>query len=141
MKRQTTVTTGAGYATEIQAGGHELHADEPTDLGGTDTGPTPYELLISALGACTSITLRMYADRKGWPLERIEVRLSHDKIHARDCQDCESATGKIDVIEREIELYGPLDDEQRQRLLEIADKCPVHKTLHAEVKVRTRLVD
>ena len=111
------------------------------DVGGTDTGPPPYDLLVAGLGACTSITLRMYADRKGWPLEAIVVRLQHKKIHARDCEDCETRVGKVDRIERVIELHGPLSDEQRRRLLEIADRCPVHRTLHSEVKVETRLAD
>lgn len=127
------------YRTAILANGHLLLADEPLSAGGTDTGPTPYDLLLAGLGACTSITLRMYADRKGWPVEAIVVHLNHSKIHADDCEECESASGKIDRIEREIELIGELDDEQRQRLLEIADKCPVHRTLHSEISVKTRL--
>lgn len=127
------------YPTDILANGHALRADEPVSAGGADTGPTPYDLLLAGLGSCTSITLRMYADRKGWPLESIVVRLDHKKIHAEDCEECESPSGKIDRIEREIELVGDLDDEQRQRLLEIADKCPVHRTLHSEISVKTRL--
>jgi len=127
------------YRTELWAGPHLLTADEPREAGGTDAGPSPYGLLTSALGACTAITLRMYADRKQWPVENITVRLKHDKIHASDCADCETKEGKIDVFEREIELEGKLSAEQRQRLLEIANKCPVHQTLHSEVKVETRL--
>mgnify|MGYP002628000346 CR=1 FL=1 len=127
------------YRTAILANGHPLVADEPLSSGGTDTGPTPYDLLLAGLGACTSITLRMYADRKGWPVEAIIVHLDHSKIHAEDCEECESPSGKIDRIEREIELIGDLDDEQRARLLEIADKCPVHRTLHSEISVVTRL--
>jgi len=127
------------YRTEILANGHSLLADEPVTAGGTDTGPTPYDLLLAGLGACTSITLRMYADRKGWPVEAIAVHLDHSKIHADDCEECESPSGKIDRIEREVELIGDLDDEQRARLLEIADKCPVHRTLHSEISVKTRL--
>ena len=133
------VRTDSGFCTDILANGHSLLADEPEAVGGTNQGPTPYDLLLSALGSCTSITLRMYADRKGWPVESIIVRLTHDKIHARDCAECESAAGKVDLIEREIELTGALDDEQRARLLDIADKCPVHKTLHGEVLVKSRL--
>src|SRR5712664_46451 len=112
-----------------RAGGHHLVSDEPLDLGGTDAGPTPYDLLVAALGSCTAITLQMYARHKGWPLEGVEVRLTHGKIHARDCADCETKEGRIDRIERGIVLQGALDDAQRARLLEIADRCPVHRTL------------
>jgi putative redox protein len=120
--------------------GHRLTADEPVAAGGADAGPTPYDYLLIALGACTSMTLRLYADRKSLPLERIAVRLRHDKIHAADCADCETKEGKLDRIRREIELVGPLDEAQRGRLLEIADRCPVHRTLESEVRVETRLV-
>ena len=134
------VRTGkTGFRTEVMAGAHRLIADEPVGLGGSDTGPTPYDLLVAGLGACTSITLRMYADRKQWPLDDVVVRLKHEKIHAEDCRSCETREGKIDQIEREIELNGPLSEEQRQKLLEIADKCPVHRTLHSEVHIRSRL--
>ena len=133
------VQTESGFKTEIQAGGHTLFADEPVEVGGTNTGPNPYDYLLSALGSCTSITLRMYANRKGWSLEKIVVRLNHEKIYARDCTACETKVGKIDRIEREIELIGSLDEGQRQRLLEIADKCPVHRTLQTETVVSTRL--
>lgn len=136
------VRTGRnGYRTEILANGHALRADEPVSVGGTDTGPTPYDLLLAALGSCTSMTLRMYADRKQWPLESIGVELHHNKIHAADCEDCETKEGKIDLIERKISLDGPLDEEQKQRLLEIADRCPVHRTLHSEIKVKSGLVE
>ena len=128
------------YASDIEAGTHALRADEPVDAGGTDTGPTPYGLLLSALGACTVITLRMYADRKGWPLGSVTVRLSQDRIHARDCGECETEEGRIDRIRREIELEGPLDEKQRRRLLEVADMCPVHRTLKSEVLVENSLV-
>jgi putative redox protein len=139
---RVVVHTGAvGYKTEVRAGKHGYVADEPIDVGGTNLGPTPYDYLMTALGSCTSITLRMCADRKKWPLEGITVRLKHDKIHAEDCEACETETGLIDFIEREIELEGDLSDEQRIRLLEIADRCPVHRTLHAEVNVVTRLID
>jgi uncharacterized OsmC-like protein/alpha/beta superfamily hydrolase len=136
---QVSVSTGQGYRTEIQAGTHRLVADEPRSVGGTGTGPDPYALLLSGLGACTSITLRMYADHKQWPLENIDVHLSHRKIHAKDCEGCESDSGKIDLIEREIELSGPLDASQHERLLQIADKCPVHRTLTSETRIETRL--
>lgn len=137
---QVSVRTGqAHYHTEILAGPHRLVADEPAKVGGTDTGPTPYGLLLAALGSCTSITLRMYADRKQWPVNAINVQLRHEKIHAKDCEDCESEGGRIDVIHREITLEGPLDETQRARLLEIADRCPVHRTLHGEIKIRTHL--
>ena len=130
----------SGFAQEIRAGHHRLTADEPIGVGGTDTGPPPYDLLLAALGSCTSITLRMYADRKGWPLEGVTVRLRHNKIHAEDCAECETRVGKIDQIDRQIGLVGPLDEEQRQRLLQIANMCPVHRTLHAEVHVTSTLV-
>ena len=134
--------TGAtGYTTEINASGHSLIADEPISVGGENQGPSPYGLLSAALGACTSMTLRMYAEHKGWPLESVEVRLTHEKIHAQDCTACESESGKIDQIKREITVAGPLDEGQKQRLLEIADRCPVHRTLHAEINVVTRLVE
>lgn len=137
------VQTGAeGFYTEIMANGHPMIADEPTSFsGGTDQGPSPYEFLSAALGACTSMTLRMYADRKKLPLEAATVRLQHHKVHADDCAECETKNAKIDVIEREIELTGDLTDEQRQRMLEIADKCPVHRTLHSEIVVRSKLKD
>lgn len=130
--------TGEGtYANVVRVGPHVLAADEPPSVGGNDTGPSPYGYLLASLGSCTSMTVRMYANRKGWPLERVGVRLRHEKIHARDCEACETETGKIDRIEREITLEGALDAEQRQRLLEIADRCPVHRTLHSEVAVET----
>jgi putative redox protein len=139
---QVVVRTAAdeGFLTDVNAGGHALLADEPAAAGGTDRGPSPYDLLIGALGACTSMTLQLYAKRKGWPLAAATVRLTHSRLHAQDCGDCETRDGHIDTIERTIELAGALDDDQRAKLLEIADKCPVHRTLHGEIKVRTRLV-
>jgi uncharacterized OsmC-like protein len=128
-------------AQEILVGRHRLAANEPEAAGGSDTGPNPYDLLLAALGACTSMTLRLYADHKQWPLEGTTVQLSHEKIHAADCADCETKEGKIDRIERETELRGTLDAAQRQRLLEIAEKCPVHRTLHSEIKIVSRLAD
>jgi len=138
---EVSVTGGAsGFAQDIVAHRHRLTADEPQEQGGTDTGPTPYDLLLSGLGACTSMTLRLYANLKKLPLEGVRVTLRHAKIHAVDCAHCESQTGKIDRIEREIEVIGPLSEEQRLRLLEIADKCPVHRTLTSEVEIVSRLV-
>ncbi len=128
------------YRTDVYAGTHVLVADEPQNTGGGNTGPSPYGLLTGALGACTAITLRMYADRKQWPLEAVTVHLKHEKIHASDCASCETREGKLDRFEREIELLGDLDAEQQRRLLEIANKCPVHQTLRSsEVLIETYL--
>lgn len=139
--RVVTRTGRKGYQTEILANGHRLMADEPIAVGGADTGPNPYDYLMAALGACTGMTLRMYADLKEWPLDSVVVRLRHQKIHAQECHECETQSGKLDSIEREIELDGPLDGEQRQRLIEIADRCPVHRTLHSEIVIKTALKD
>lgn len=128
------------YHTDITAGGHTLVADEPESVGGTDDGPDPYALLLSALGACKAITVRMYADRKEWPLERLEIDLSHQRQHAKDCEDCEQEDGIISVIECSLTAHGDLTDEQRARLTEIADKCPVHKTITGPNHIRTTLV-
>ena len=133
--------TGAGkFQQEIAIGPHRLIADEPASAGGGDTGPSPYDLLSAALGACTAMTIRLYAEAKKLPLERVGVNLRHDKIHATDCSECETREGRVDRIERVIELVGPLDDAARAKLLEIANKCPVHRTLHSEVVVPTRLL-
>ncbi|HKJ72561.1 MAG TPA: bifunctional alpha/beta hydrolase/OsmC family protein [Alphaproteobacteria bacterium] len=134
-------TGNGGYEQDVRIGAHLLKADEPEEFGGHDTGPSPYEYLLAGLGACTSMTLRMYAERKSWPLDRVRVRLNHQKIHAEDCKNCETKTGKIDRIERLIEIEGDLSEEQRSRLLEIADKCPVHRTLHSEILVETRQIE
>ncbi len=117
----------------IESGRHVFHADEPLEMGGADLGPSPYELLLMALGACTTMTVRLYADHKKFPLEEIQVELTHEKVDASECPDCETKTGKIDKIERKIRLSGDLTEEQRNRLLEIANKCPVHRTLHSEI--------
>ncbi len=127
------------FAQRIAAGKHALSADEPESYGGFDSGPTPYDLLLAGLGACTSMTVRMYAARKLWPLERVTVTLRHQKIHAEDCADCETREGRIDYIDRRVAFDGALDDEQRAKLLEIADKCPVHRTLNSEVQIETAL--
>jgi putative redox protein len=135
----TVTETGSGtYTQQITAGHHRLVADEPQPIG-ADAGPTPYDLLLAALGACTSMTVRMYANRKGWPLERVRVTLRHSRIHAQDCADCETSSGWIDHIDRDLELTGELDDTQRERLLHIAERCPVHQTLTSEVRVATSL--
>lgn len=129
------------FSQRVLAGGHVLRADEPVAAGGMDSGMSPYDLVLAGLGACTSMTIRMYADLKGFPLERATVELRHEKIHAADCTDCESKNGKIDRIDRLIRLEGPLSEEQRAKLLEISNKCPVHRTLHSEVSIPTRLAD
>ena len=127
------------FTQEIIAGPHQLTADEPKGVGGNDEGPTPYDLLLAALGSCTSITVTMYAQRKGWPLRGVSTRLRHARIHAEDCAECETKEGKLDHIELEIGLEGPLlTDEQRTKLLEIAEKCPVHRTLVTENIINIR---
>jgi putative redox protein len=133
-------TRGGRYLNTLRDGRHVLTADEPAEVGGNDAGPGPYELLLMSLGACTSITLRMYAELKQLPLERVRVRLSHRKIHAQDCLGCETKEGKLDEITREISLEGALTAEQRQRMLEIADRCPVHRTLTSEIRILSSLV-
>lgn len=131
--------TGEGkFSQWVSLGGrHVMRADEPKEVGGDETGGTPYDFLLAGLGACTSMTLRMYAAHKGLSLERVSVTLAHDKDYATDCETCEDKGAKIDTIERSIVIEGDLSDGERARLLEIADKCPVHKTLHSEVKITT----
>jgi putative redox protein len=130
--------TGNGkFQQEVLSGPHRFLADEPVKVGGLDSGPCPYDLLLAGLGACTSMTLRLYAEHKKLPLERVSVRLMHNRIHAEDCLNCETKEGMIDRIDRNITMEGPLDAEQRKRLLEIADKCPVHRTLESEINIRT----
>ena len=128
-----------GFRTEIMANGLSLVADEPVSAGGTNMGPTPYDYLVAGLGACTAMTLRMYADHKQWPLKEVVVSLSHKKIHARDCQACETDQVMVDRIERDVEVKGPLDASQSKRLMEIADRCPVHRTLESKVSIHTTL--
>ena len=127
------------YRTDILANGHHLVADEPRSVGGNNLGPTPYDLLVSGLGACTCMTLRMYADRKKWPVESISIKLNHQKIHANECRGCETQSGKLDRIDLEIDIKGEINQEQKKRMLEIAEKCPVHRTLHSEMITETVL--
>lgn len=139
-KHQVAVSIGnEGFTSEIRAGKHLLIADEPESIGGKDYGPSPYEYVSSGLGACTVMTLRMYADRKKWNLQKVTVHIDHGKEYATDKDDISAPSKKIDTFVREIELHGNLSDEQRQRLLEIADKCPVHKTLHSDVQIKSSL--
>jgi len=141
LPREAGVTvqeTRAGrFQQEVRTGRHRFLADEPVDVGGLDSGPGPYDLVLAGLGACTSMTLRLYAERKAVPLDRVTVRLGHSRIHAVDCENCETKEGMIDRIDRVITLAGDLNEEQRKRLIEIADKCPVHRTLTSEIDIRT----
>lgn len=130
-------THGGKYQQEILSGPHRLLADEPEKLGGLNSGPGPYDFLLAGLGACTSMTIRLYADFKKLPLENVSVRLSHGKIHAKDCETCDTKVSMVDHIDRAITLEGPLDAEQRKKLMEIADKCPVHKTLESKIDIST----
>ncbi|MEM1416331.1 MAG: bifunctional alpha/beta hydrolase/OsmC family protein [Myxococcota bacterium] len=140
VPRGTVVANGShGFQTHLSTGPHEVVADEPRSYGGGDTGMTPYDLLSSSLGACTAMTLRMYADRKKWPLENVKVSLQHERVHAKDCDDCAKSEGHIDQFSLKLELEGDLDDAQRERLLEMSHRCPVHRTLLNEIKIRTEL--
>ena len=129
-----------GFSTSMKVGNHYMMADEPEEFGGNDFGPSPYELVSAGLSACTAMTIQMYVKRKGWDLQNVEVHTSYSKSHAEDCQDCESPGAKIDTFHRELKLTGSIDEKQIQRILEIADKCPVHKTLHSETQVITRVI-
>jgi putative redox protein len=124
-----------GLQHEATSRGHSIIVDEPKELGGLDEGLSPYELLLAGLGACTAMTVRMYAKRKKWPLEDVTVELSHDRVHARDCQECETEKGQLGLIRREVRLVGDLSDEQRARLHEIASRCPVHRTLEGTIEI------
>jgi len=141
--RQVVVqeTRASKFQQAVSIGPHRMLADEPVSAGGEDTGPGPYDFLLAGLGACTSMTMRLYADRKALPLDRVTVTLKHSKIHAQDCAECETKEGLLDQIDRVIAMDGALDAEQRKKLLEIADKCPVHRTLHSEIRIVTRAVD
>ena len=132
---KVVVRSRDGLQQEIASGKHRLTADEPVESGGDDAGPDPYALLLAALGACTSMTLRLYARRKGWPLEEVTVELEHARVHAQDCAECEGEAGRVDRIQRRVRLRGPLDVVQVARLAEVARRCPVHKTLLAGVRV------
>jgi putative redox protein len=129
------------YAQTIETAAHRFVADEPAEVGGKNSGPSPYDLLLAALGACTSMTMRMYARRKGWPLDRVSVTLKHEKLHAEDCAECETREGRVDRIERTIRIEGDLDGEQRERLMQIANRCPVHQTLTSETVINDRVDD
>lgn len=141
-RRVTVQESGQSkFQQEVTVGPHHLIADEPASAGGQDSGPNPYDFLLTGLGACTSMTMRMYADRKSLPLDRVTVTLNHSKIYAKDCEECETRTGMLDQIERVIAIEGNLDAEQRSKLMEIADKCPVHRTLTSEVRIVTRAAE
>jgi putative redox protein len=142
LQKTIVCETGAGrYTQKIIIGAHILTADEPIQNGGNDSGPSPYDFLLAALGSCTSMTLRMYAELKSFPLEQVIVTLTHEKIHLEDCVGCENNNAKIDRIERIIEVKGPLSQVQRAKLLEIANKCPVHRTLTSKILITTQLLE
>ncbi len=140
MPRNVLIRSGSSrYVQSISVGPHLLQADEPSEYGGNDVGPNPYELLLAALGACTSMTVRMYAERKQWPLEGVQVSLSYARVHAEDCAECETKVGTVDRIELTVSFTGDLSQEQQRKLMEIANKCPVHRTLVSRVEIATRL--
>ncbi len=134
-----SLDSDAGFSTTMKIGNHNFMADEPVEAGGTDYGPSPYELVSAGLAACTAMTIQLYAKRKKWPVDRVEVHISHEKSYGKDCEDCEATTSKIDTFTRDITLKGNLDTQQRERILEIANKCPVHRTLHSETRISTTL--
>lgn len=137
---RVTAKSIEGLKVQIHAGQHGMIADEPLDVGGEDAGPNPYDFLLASLASCTIMTLHLYAKRKGWPLEVVEVNLDTDKIYSKHCEDCESdPNAKVDIIERELIIQGDLIAEQLDRLIQIADKCPVHRTLTTETKIRTNI--
>ncbi len=137
---QVKVTTGTDkYRTEILTSTHQLIADEPQPYG-EDIGPNPYEFLLMAIGSCVGMTLRMYADRKGWDLQEVEIELDQDRRHAKDCENCESENGYVHFIQKRLRFKGNLDEQQKARLLEISDRCPVQKTLLNEIKIETSLI-
>src|SRR5919205_2195113 len=137
---EVVVRSLGGLEQEIQARGHRWRADEPLEAGGGDAGPTPYELLLSALGACTAMTVRLYATRKGWPLEGVEVQLRYERIHVEDCLNCDNPAARLERVTKRLALHGPLDQDQRQRLAEIAERCPVQRTLSATLSIQQELV-
>ena len=142
IENQVVVRGGAAaFAQDIRSGHHRLRADEPVSSGGTDTGPGPYDLLLAALGSCSSMTMKLYAARKGWPLEGVIITLDHERRHVDDCRGCEGDTRRLDHIDKDIALEGDLSGEQRDRLIEIADKCPVHRTLQSEIRITTTRAD
>jgi putative redox protein len=143
MPRQVVVqeTRNSKFQQTVSVGPHRLVADEPVAAGGEDTGPGPYDYLLAGLGACTSMTMRLYADRKSLPLDRVTVTLKHSKIYAKDCEECETRDGMLDQIDRVIAMEGTLDADQRKRLMEIADKCPVHRTLTSEIRIVSKPAD
>jgi len=139
LMAEVTVSSIGFLKQEVKAGHHTFIVDEPVEFGGSDAGPDPYSLLLAALGTCTSMTLQIYAKRKAWPLEGVEVRLKHSRIHAQDCDDCITREGRVERIERHITLTGQLTDEQKAKLLEIAQRCPVHRTLSSEISIKDSL--
>lgn len=141
MSRTVIVKGFSGLRQAVTVGPHQLLADEVQDVGGNDAGPDPYEYLLVALGTCTNMTLRMYADRKRWPLREVQTALFHAKSYAADCENCEHPSAMVDRVERQIVLVGELSDEQRNRLMLIADRCPVHRTLSSKIVIHSALVD